>query len=82
MHHKVYAPDRFDQGVLDLKEQFYISTCSNYVFHHKYHRGIPADGFSKFSGDIWDTIVHNRDLDLPSQQELLAQYRCDEIAKA
>lgn len=26
--------------------------------------------------------MSNRDLDLPTQQELLAQYRCDEIAGA
>lgn len=25
--------------------------------------------------------MHNKDLDLPTQQELLAQFRCDEIAR-
>lgn len=29
---------------------------------------------------IWEKIVTNKDLDLPTQQELLAQFRCDEIA--
>ena len=27
-------------------------------------------------------ILENKDLDLPTQQELLAQFRCDEIASA
>jgi hypothetical protein len=29
-----------------------------------------------------EAVVSNKDLDLPTQQELLAQFRCDEIASA
>lgn len=29
-----------------------------------------------------DQITQNKDLDLPTQQELLAQFRCDEIAES
>ena len=35
-----------------------------------------------FARNIWDKIITNRDLDLPSQQQLLAQFRCDEIGKS
>jgi hypothetical protein len=32
-------------------------------------------------GTIWqDQVQNNKDLDLPTQQELLAQFRCDEIS--
>lgn len=34
-----------------------------------------------YAEGIWDQIVNNKDLDLPTQQELLAQFRCDEIAR-
>ncbi|KAG9801265.1 root hair defective 3 GTP-binding protein, partial [Aureobasidium melanogenum] len=47
----------------------------------EYHRRIPADGFSMYAGNIWEQIDSNKDLDLPTQQELLAQFRCDEIAR-
>ncbi|PWW72388.1 root hair defective 3 GTP-binding protein [Tuber magnatum] len=50
------------------------------VFLPVYHRRIPADGFPRYASGVWTQIVTNKDLDLPSQQELLAQYRCDEIA--
>ncbi|KAG0129974.1 RHD3/Sey1 [Tuber indicum] len=50
------------------------------VFLPAYHRRIPADGFPHYASGVWTQIVTNKDLDLPSQQELLAQYRCDEIA--
>jgi hypothetical protein len=33
-----------------------------------------------YASSIWDTVLTNKDLDLPTQQELLAQYRCDEIS--
>lgn len=29
---------------------------------------------------LQEAVVSNKDLDLPTQQELLAQFRCDEIA--
>jgi hypothetical protein len=53
---------------------------SSYVFKQAYKKGIPIDGLARYAHDIWTQIETNRDLDLPSQQELLAQYRCDELA--
>ena len=32
-----------------------------------------------YAEGIWEQIDNNKDLDLPTQQELLAQFRCDEI---
>lgn len=34
-----------------------------------------------YASGVWDQIVNNKDLDLPTQQELLAQFRCDEISR-
>ncbi|WEW61663.1 Dynamin-like GTPase that mediates homotypic ER fusion [Emydomyces testavorans] len=51
------------------------------IFLPEYHRRIPADGFAVYAEGIWDQIVNNKDLDLPTQQELLAQFRCDEISR-
>lgn len=50
------------------------------IFLPSYHRRIPADGLPMYAEGIWTQIVTNKDLDLPSQQELLAQYRCEEIS--
>ncbi|KAL8808566.1 MAG: hypothetical protein Q9200_004244 [Gallowayella weberi] len=51
------------------------------VFLPEYHRRIPADGFSIYAENVWNQIVNNKDLDLPTQQELMAQFRCDEISR-
>lgn len=40
----------------------------------------PPPKLSSRSLALQDAVVTNKDLDLPTQQELLAQFRCDEIA--
>lgn len=86
--HKILQPDKFVTEVDTLGRRFvagHRSTADQEfvggVFLPEYHRRIPADGFSVYAEGVWDQIVHNKDLDLPTQQELLAQFRCDEIAR-
>ncbi|KAI8922834.1 RHD3/Sey1 [Entophlyctis helioformis] len=79
--HKIYATDRFEEAVDEMRERFYNTSSAGYVFKPNYHKRIPIDGFQHFADSVWEKIVSNRDLDLPTQQQLLAQYRCDEIAK-
>ncbi|KAL2920390.1 Dynamin-like GTPase that mediates homotypic ER fusion [Polyrhizophydium stewartii] len=79
--HKIYAPEGFDKAVSELRERFYNRRNAQYVFKPVYHKRIPVDGFPHFAASIWEQIQSNRDLDLPTQQELLAQFRCDEISK-
>ncbi|KAL1903394.1 Dynamin-like GTPase that mediates homotypic ER fusion [Sporothrix stenoceras] len=86
--HKILQPDKFITEVDTLGRRFvagHRSTADQEfvggVFLPEYHRRIPADGFSVYAEGVWDQIVNNKDLDLPTQQELLAQFRCDEIAR-
>ncbi|KAG0047943.1 Dynamin-like GTPase that mediates homotypic ER fusion [Gryganskiella cystojenkinii] len=52
----------------------------DYVFKPQYSKRVPVDGLHVYAESIWEKIMTNKDLDLPTQQELLAQFRCDEIA--
>ncbi|RDA93173.1 hypothetical protein CP533_3161 [Ophiocordyceps camponoti-saundersi (nom. inval.)] len=90
--HKILQEEKFRSDVRDLGSRFVpghrISgshggdqELEGGVFLPEYHRRIPADGLSVYAEGIWDQIVHNKDLDLPTQQELLAQFRCDEISR-
>lgn len=90
--HKIYAPDKFMQSVNEMSKRFkeghrdprrdlLRSEFESGVFLPEYHRRIPADGLTHYAESIWDQIVNNKDLDLPTQQELLAQFRCDEIMR-
>lgn len=92
--HKILQPDKFVDEVRRLGNRFVTGSRSSKtqqdrgeqeleggVFLPEYHRRIPADGFSVYAEGVWDQIVNNKDLDLPTQQELLAQFRCDEISR-
>ena len=92
--HKILQPEKFITEVEKLGTRFRRgqraarqhglasdSDGQDGVFLDEYHRRIPADGFSKYAEDVWASIVANKDLDLPTQQELLAQFRCDEITR-
>ncbi|KIX94165.1 protein sey1 [Fonsecaea multimorphosa CBS 102226] len=90
--HKLYQPEqfkaevakmatRFRDGRRDRRRDALLGEFDGGIFLPEYHRRIPADGFSHYAEGIWDQIVNNKDLDLPTQQELLAQFRCDEIMR-
>jgi hypothetical protein len=91
--HKILQPEKFEQDVAKLgsrfregymdskKSQLALDDPTEPVFLPQYHRRIPADGFPMYAEGVWEQIDNNKDLDLPTQQELLAQFRCDEISK-
>ena len=92
--HKILQPERFVSEVAKLGTRFREAhrnprrdsfkgdqELEGGVFLSEYHRRIPADGFSIYAEGVWDQIVNNKDLDLPTQQELMAQFRCDEISR-
>jgi len=92
--HKILQPERFVSEVAKLCTRFKEGhrdprrdplrgdqEFEGGVFLPEYHRRIPADGFSIYAEQVWDQIVNNKDLDLPTQQELMAQFRCDEISR-
>ncbi|KAK0559911.1 Dynamin-like GTPase that mediates homotypic ER fusion [Tilletia horrida] len=80
--HKILMPDEFERQVVQLRSRFDDPQDPNFVFKTQYHKRIPADGLPHYLNSIWDQVMSNKDLDLPTQQELLAQFRCDEIANA
>jgi hypothetical protein len=91
--HKILQADKFTSEVQVLGSRFTAGSRNKQsasqsdqefeggLFLPDYHRRIPADGFSVYAEGIWDQIVNNKDLDLPTQQELLAQFRCDELSR-
>ncbi|KAL5594037.1 hypothetical protein BROUX41_001089 [Berkeleyomyces rouxiae] len=89
--HKILQAEKFTEEVDKLRARFAgghrpegasgTEALEGGIFLPEYHRRIPADGFSMYAQGIWDQIVDNKDLDLPTQQELLAQFRCDEISR-
>ncbi|KIL65297.1 hypothetical protein M378DRAFT_125777 [Amanita muscaria Koide BX008] len=79
--HKLLQPDKFEADVAHLRTRFINKDQDGFFFKPAYHKRVPADGLSCYMQSIWGQVQNNKDLDSPSQQELLAQFRCDEISK-
>jgi protein SEY1 len=90
--HKLLQPELFEAEVAKLGTRFrlgykdpkrigLVDEDSLPFLMPEYHRRIPADGFAVYAKGIWEQIMTNKDLDLPTQQELLAQFRCMEISR-
>jgi hypothetical protein len=41
---------------------------------------VPVDGFGRYAQQVWTSVREHRELNLPSQREMLATFRCDEFA--
>ncbi|KAF8494740.1 protein SEY1 [Russula emetica] len=78
--HKILASDKFESDVRTLRGRFTNKSRDDFLFKSAYHKRIPADGVAFYMEGIWEQVQTNKDLDLPTQQELLAQFRCDEIS--
>ncbi|KAF8629437.1 hypothetical protein AX15_003482 [Amanita polypyramis BW_CC] len=79
--HKILVPDKFEGEVAELRTKFVSKNNEGYFFKPMYHKRVPADGVAFYMESNWEQVQSNKDLDLPTQQELLAQFRCDEISK-
>ncbi|KCV67531.1 hypothetical protein H696_06049 [Fonticula alba] len=79
--HKLIQAAEFDAAVEKLKPWFSDPDNPNYVFKKEYRKRIPSDGLGHFAGEVWEQICSNKDLDLPTQRQLLAKFRCDEISR-
>ena len=79
--HKFYEPEKFNDAIEVIKNDLKKNENNNkYLFDHvNYDKNVPIDGFSKYTWDMWSTIINNKDVNIPGQKEMLAQFRCNEI---
>lgn len=75
--HKVLMENDFYAKGKELKRRFHEKE----VFLEEYSRGVAADGFAAYAQNVWETIRANRELDIPTQKEMLAHVRCEQIAR-
>lgn len=71
----------FEERCVELRDRFIDRKNPAYLLDTPYHgkKSVPADGFAQYSANIWDAIKSSKDLDLPTQKEMLATFRCDEL---
>lgn len=75
--HKVLQNEKFIQDVKNLGDSF--SQAKETYFKPIYHHMLPLDGWGMYAQNCWDQIENNKDLDLPTQQILVARFKTNEI---
>ncbi|SOV18844.1 root hair defective 3 GTP-binding protein (RHD3) homolog, putative [Plasmodium sp. gorilla clade G2] len=74
LSHGIIKKEDFLKDVNNLRDKWI-----NHLRPSKYSRNIPSDGFAHYCNNIWNTIVKQSQLDIPSQKEMLSTFRCQEI---
>lgn len=80
--HKVLQKDKFVAEVRVLGDRFVDAQSPSYLFKPAYHHDVPIDGWTMYAELCWEQIDSNKDLDLPTQQILVAKFKCHETATA
>jgi len=80
LSHKVLMEEDFMKGIQSLRERFMNCESDYFLLGKSYSKDVPSDGFPVYAQSIWETVKYNKDLNIPSQKEMLAIYRCDEIS--
>lgn len=78
--HKLLQPANFEEDVKKLGDHFVLENSPFYYFKPAYHHRLPLDGWTIYAENCWDQIENNKDLDLPTQQVLVARFKTEEIA--
>ncbi|CCK72960.1 dynamin-like GTPase SEY1 KNAG_0M01070 [Huiozyma naganishii CBS 8797] len=74
--HKFLQQEKFTKDVQELGDQF---VAPNGIFKPQYHQQLPMDGWCMYADSCWEQIENNKDLDLPTQQILVARFKTNEI---
>lgn len=75
--HKFLQEEKFNQDVKNLGDSF---QQDNRFFKPIYHNNnLPLDAWNLYANNCWDQIENNKDLDLPTQQILVARFKTNEI---
>ena len=74
----IYERTKFENEINELKLRF-INDNHNYIFNNIISENIPSDGLGYYICQLWNEILNEKDLDIPTQKEMLSNYRCQEI---
>lgn len=78
--HKLLQEENFFNDLKKLGDSFVNENTEPYYFKSNYHHNLPVDGWNMYAEQCWEQIENNRDLDLPTQQILVARFKTEDIA--
>jgi hypothetical protein len=79
IHNYVYERPRFDEDVQQLAGLLKNKSSPDYLFKGMNFNNIPLDGLYVYMSQIWETIISNKDVNIPNQKIMVSTFRCNEI---
>ena len=79
LSHKLYEEEKFNAEIALFRERLRPENDKFLFGHSQGGKDVPIDGYISFCSNVWNTIINEKDLNIPSQKEMLAIYRCNEI---
>lgn len=73
-----FAPEQFARDVDHLRTRLTDPSNPEYLLHG-INEDVPVDGIPLYLNTVWDQIQGEKDLNLPSQKEMIANLRCNEL---
>jgi hypothetical protein len=77
--HKIFQEDNFYKKAAELKLRFTVGAEDSLYLPDSEEKNVPMDGLTFFIEQAWDTIRHQKELNLPDQRAMVASYRCNEL---
>lgn len=79
MSHFIFKHDNFLSDVKSLRRKLTDKNDSSYILKGVDLRNVPIDSLFAYMKNIWTIIEENKDIDIPNQKLMVANYRCQEI---
>ena len=77
--HKFYFEEKFTQEISLMRQRLSPSE-NHFLFRHvSEEKQVPLDGLAHYCKQVWGDIISDKDLNIPSQKEMLANYKCNEV---
>ena len=79
MPHKNFQEDQFLAKAKELRNRFAVGATDSLFLSEAEQKNLPIDGMPIFVDQAWESIRNQKELNLPDQRAMVANYRCNEI---
>ncbi len=76
--HKQFCEEKFVENCKLLRNRFSVQATDT-LFPSTLDKNIPMDGLSCFIDKTWEKIKTQKELNLPDQRSMVANFRCNEL---
>lgn len=69
----------FYEKTKELKSRFEVTSPTSLFLGDSEQKNVPLDGLHVYIDKSWESIKDQKELNLPDQREMVANYRCIEL---